>query len=191
MRGIPLALLDVPDAAALLQFLAPFLAIVATVWLLRRFSRWLDRLFPAWEWEKQLGWLNLGAQRRADQILGLLRGLGQLILLAAAAVMPWGAVGLRPASWDGPDAVADAVTRLTVLLSALGLWLVYLGCDLLPRMRRDYERESLRRYRIELEQDAGEGLEGDPLRHGGASKPWGATGPLLPAGGSRSLRPRR
>ncbi len=71
MHGSPffvMAEMAIPDAGQCIDWAAPFLVLAAAVCVLRRMDLIIDHLFPHWDWEKRLGWLNITAHRRAEQI---------------------------------------------------------------------------------------------------------------------------
>ena len=53
-----LAAIAVPSAWQCLAVAGPFLAIGAVWWLINRTDQILNHLFPDWEWERKLGWLE-------------------------------------------------------------------------------------------------------------------------------------
>jgi len=149
----------IPDAQQCLRVAAPFLAVAGLVALWRNLDEILNRLFPHWEFEKKLGWLNFKAQKRADTFL---RGLGYFIyaLLAAGLLgILWAAQGLAAIrQWDDVQVLGDILLRVPVLLVSLGFWLFYLFGHLIPRMCGQYEEEELEKFReeqreLEREQD--------------------------------------
>jgi hypothetical protein len=153
MHGVPvsfLAAIAIPDAGQCSRFMAPILAIAAVAFVIRRMDFIIDRLFPHWEWERKLGWLNLRAQHRADAFL---RGLGYFIyaILGVALLgIVWVAQGLPPVQqWDDPMILSQLLLRIPVLLASLGFWLLYLGFELIPKLRGQYEEEELQKYREE------------------------------------------
>jgi hypothetical protein len=149
--SLPLAIIAVPTAAQFLWMAAPFAALVALRWFLGRLDHLIHRLFPTLEWERQLGWLNIRAERRAARVLRWLGYAVYALLAAALYGMAWGAVGFRAAPlWDGPDAMASVLGRLPVFFACLGLLVFYLAGSLLPRLRREYEQEELERFRAEF-----------------------------------------
>jgi hypothetical protein len=52
--------------------------------------------------------------------------------------------------WSDPAVMSHLLTRLPVLFTSLGIWVFYLGAELLPKLHREYEREELERFRAEL-----------------------------------------
>lgn len=128
----------------------PFLGVAALACLVRRMDQIIDRLFPHWEWEKRLGWLNIRAQRRADLVLRWIGYFIYAVLAVALLGIVWGAEALATLDrWDDPSVMADLALRVPVLLACLGLWLVYFGCELIPKLRDQSEREGLRKFRAE------------------------------------------
>jgi len=153
MHGAPfffVAEIGIPSAGQCLTFAAPFLAVAAVVWLLRRMDQIIDHLFPHWEWEKQLGWLNIRAERQANAFL---RWIGYFIYAALAMALYgiiWAAQVLSSLNgWSDPSALRDLLLCLPVLLVSVGFWLVYLGLSLIPKLREQYEKDELERFRVE------------------------------------------
>src|SRR5260221_1795792 len=134
MHGALLFLAEVaiPSAWQCLVFAAPLLVVAALWWLIERADQTVNHLFPEWEWEKRLGWLNLQAHRRADLVL---RWLGYVVY-AVLAVALYGIVWAAPVlgnlqQWDDPALMAKGAAQVSVLFICLGLWLGYLGLELI------------------------------------------------------------
>ncbi len=144
------AALGIPDAQHC--FIAAFPVVCALVawWLLKRIDSILAWLFPHWEWEKKLGWLNIRAERQADAFLRWVRYFVYALLALALYGIVWGAQAL---AWldqmDDPSILAEIVARVPVLLISLGFWLSYLGLVLIPKLRDEYEFDELQKYRAE------------------------------------------
>ena len=157
MPSLFLAEIFIPTAWECLLVASPFLVLGAMWLLVRLVEQLIARLFPHWEWEKRLGWLNIRVERRAATVL---RWMGYAVY-AALAVALYGIVWAAPAlgnllQWDNPALVAEGAGQVPVLLICLGVWLVYLGCELIPKLRNQYEREELEKFRAaqaELEQE--------------------------------------
>jgi hypothetical protein len=145
-----LAEIGIPDVWQCLGLAGPFLALFALRWVIRHTDEIIEKLFPHWEWERKLGWLNISAQRQAETVL---RWIGYCIyaLLAAALYgIVWSVSGVGNLKrLDDPGTAADAFLKLSVLLVCLGLWLVYLGCELIPKLREQAVREELAKAREE------------------------------------------
>ena len=141
--------IGIPTAAECAWILGPVLALLAARWVWSHLDGVVERLFPHWEFEKRMGWLNLRAQRRAESVFRVLTYLLQALLALALYGILWAAEGFGAMTPADPLTVADAFTRLPVLLASLGLWLVYLGWELIPKLRRAYEEEELERFRAE------------------------------------------
>jgi hypothetical protein len=133
---------------------APFLVVMASWWLVNRTDRIVQFIFPDLEWEHSLGWLNIRAARRARTALRWIGYFIYLLLACALLGITWSTEGLRES-----DGVVDASTigslllNMAVLMVCLGFWFVYLGCGLVPSLRRQREREQLaglRRFRAEM-----------------------------------------
>ena len=155
MHGAPpllLAAMAIPTAWQCLGFGAPFLVVAVLWWLIGSTDEILQHLFPHWEWERRLGWLNITAQKRAETFL---RGIGHLIhafLALALYGIVWSVQDL-PAldNWADPYAMGDLALHVPVLLVCIGVWLLYFGFWLLPTLRDRYEREELEKFRAEME----------------------------------------
>jgi hypothetical protein len=135
-------------------FLAPVLAITALWWLVNRTDRMMNYFFPDLEWEKNLGWLNISAERRANTALRWL-GYGIYLVLGGALYgIAWAAAGMQ--DWDrastDPAVVADLLVHVPVLMACLGAWVLYLGTWLIPKLRTEREEAQLRRFRVEMEE---------------------------------------
>jgi hypothetical protein len=153
MHGTPLpviAEIAIPDASHCFRLVAPFLAAGVLLFLGRNSDEIFNRLFPHWEWERKLGWLNFAAHRRADAVMRWLGYFVYAILVVALAGIVWAAKGLSAmGQWDNVQVFSDLLFRIPVLLVCLGFWFYYLGGYLLPRMRGQYEEEELEKYREE------------------------------------------
>ena len=149
----------IPSARQCLSLAAPFLAVAALWWLVRRMDQIIDYLFPHWQWERQLGWLDIRTERRADAVLRGMVYVVYAVLAAALYGIVWAASAM--ASLDhlrDPVVLRELIVRLSVMLVSLGFWLVYLGLSLIPKLRNQYEAEELEQFRreqkeIELERE--------------------------------------
>jgi hypothetical protein len=147
---LPEAVLFVPSAGQCLALLAPVAAWFLLRWIFRGIDQVIHRLFPSLAWERQLGWLNIRAERQAAIVLRWIGYLVQAALAAALYGIAWGAEGFRLLGrWSDPDALSEIDLRLPVFFCCLGLWLLYLGAELFPRLRREYEQEELTAFRAE------------------------------------------
>jgi len=136
----------------LFVFLAPLLAVVALWWLVNRTDRIIGYFFPDLEWEKSLGWLNIRAERRANAALRWF-GYGIYASLAVALYgIVWVAEGLQDVN-DWPDLlnVNDLSLRIAVLILCVGMWVLYLGSWLIPKLRAEREEAQLKRFRAQME----------------------------------------
>ena len=131
--------------------LLPVIAVGLALLLAYRIDRIIHRLFPDLEWEKNLGWLNIRAERRANTAL---RWLGYAIYLSLGGALygiAWAAVGLQGlADVTDPLAATDLALRLPVLLVGLGAWVLYFGSWLIPKIRAEREEAELKRFRIQM-----------------------------------------
>jgi hypothetical protein len=151
MAGGPfLAEIAIPTADECLLFLGPLAAMAFVWWLFHFVDQVIRRIFPGLEWERQLGWLNIRSERRAEAVLRWLGYLVYGVLAAALGGIVWGAVGLRQLdNWSDPMVTADLALRVPVLVLSFVPWLIYLAGALWPRLRREYEQEELEQYRAE------------------------------------------
>jgi hypothetical protein len=162
-----LAEIGIPTAGECLLFLAPILGVCFIWWLLHSVDLLISKLFPALEWQRQLGWLNLRSERRAEAVLRWLGYLLYAALAVALAAIVWAAVGLRQLdNWSDPMVTADLALRVPTLVLSVAFWIFYLALALAPRLRREYEREELDQYRAEQAE-----LENDPAPHPGSRVP--------------------
>ena len=150
MPSLPCAAIGVPAAGSCLRVLAPIAALFALRWLWLNIDGLLRRFFPRQEW--QLGWLNIRAERRASALLRWISYVVYAALVFALAGIVWGAAGLsRLQEWRDPQVLLRIENRLSAFLLCGAVWAIYLGGDLLPRLRRDYEEEELERFRAQGE----------------------------------------
>jgi len=153
-----LADLAIPNAGQCFRVAAPVLALIGAWWMIARMDQVIDKLFPSWEWEKRLGWLNIGVERRADTVLRWIGHAVHALLAAALYGILWGASFPSDLSrTNDPSSTAQGMSKLSTLLLCLGVWVLYLGWELIPKLRNEYEREELEKYRAELDD-----LEEDP-----------------------------
>lgn len=155
MHGTPfLADIAIPNLGECLVFAAPFVAVAVVWWLFDHVELIIHRLFPHQEWEKQLGWLNIRAERRVETTLRWI-GYGIHALLAVALYgILWGAQAFPALDhWNESPFIDNLALRFPVLLACLGFWLVYFGCVLLPKLRHQYEKEELEKFRVEMEEE--------------------------------------
>jgi len=149
-------------------FAAPFLAIAAVWWLIHQTERLVHHLFPHLEWEKSLGWLNIRAERRVEAAMRWIGYGVYAILIVALYGIVWAAQGLQALDnlWD-PWVMGDLALRVPVLFICLGVWFLYLGCGLIPKLRRQRERKEwaeLKRFREEAEEAEKERERHSPSR---------------------------
>jgi len=153
MHALPcplLAEIGIPNAWQCLRVAAPFLTVAAGWALIRRMDEILEHFFPQWEWEKEMGWLNIGLERRVERSLRGIAAAFYATLAAALVGIVWGAQGIALLDrMTEPGVLAEIALRLPVLFVSLAYWLLYLGCGLLPKLRRQYEEEGLEKFRAE------------------------------------------
>jgi len=146
-----LAELAIPNARQCLAVAAPILAVMAAWWVITRTDQIIAKLFPQWEWERRLGWLNIKAERQADVVMRWIGYIVYALLAGALYGIVWSSSFFADISrTDNPNIVADGMWKLSTLLLCLGVWVLYLGWELIPKLRHQYEREELEKYRAEL-----------------------------------------
>jgi hypothetical protein len=143
----------IPDPRLLIVHGGPVLAILALWWLVNRTDRIVNFLFPNLEWERSLGWLNIKAERRARTAV---RWLGYAFYLLLAALL-YAIVRIADAfppldTWSDPDVLGSLILEMTALFVCLGIWLLYLGGVLMPKLRSEREEAELRRFRAQMEE---------------------------------------
>jgi hypothetical protein len=157
--------LFVPSPAQCLAVAGPVASVLGFIWLVRHGEELIEAIFPHWEWERRLGWLNLRAHRRADAALRWMRHFVHAGLLLALV----GIISNAAAFGDGGEgdslSAGTSLIHLAVLAACLAVWIVYLATILAPRVREEYEREELERFRRENPEPAEE--EKDVRRTGG------------------------
>ena len=141
--------LAIPDARQCLLLAAPFLGLAAFYWLFWHSDRLIEWLFPHWEWERKLGWLNFRANRIAETVLRWIGHAVHALLCLALYGILWGSSAFDDIAQEAPNAVADGMGKLMTLLICLGIWSIYLGSELIPRLKNQYEREELEKFREE------------------------------------------
>jgi hypothetical protein len=147
---MPVLALFVPTATQCLTVAGPFLGVFALAWLVRHGDELVEEIFPHWRWERQLGWLNLRAYRRAESVLRWIRHFVHAGLLFALVGILWNASVLGNFDqWDDSTAVGYFFLHLSILLVCVAVWIVYLATVLAPKIRAEYEREELERFRRE------------------------------------------
>ena len=152
-----LAEIAIPSLNACLRVLGPVAAVAAFLWLMRNADELIRRHLPRLEWDRQLGWFNIRAEQRARRFLRGVAAIMYLLLAAALYGILWGAEGLQDlVHWRDPEVLLRVQNHLPVLVLGAGLWALYLGGELMPRLRREFEEEELERYRAEQA-----ALEGD------------------------------
>lgn len=148
-----LAEIVIPDAWQCFRVIAPLVAAVGLWCLIRNIDLIINRLFPHWEWESKLGWLNFRANQQAEKVLRWIGYFVYAVLAASLYGIVWGAEAV---SWlhqiDDPKVMAEVAFRLPVLLVCVGVWLVYLGLALIPRLRAEHEEHDLEKFRKETEE---------------------------------------
>ena len=145
-----LADLLIPTASQCVRVAWPLVLFGVALWFWRNGDTVIERLFPHWRWEKELGWLNIKGNRQAESIL---RGfthllhLGLLVALAAILFFSW--------TFGQPHDTDDKLILITLfvewfyMFACYGVWIYYLAVVLYPRIRDEFDAEELDRYRIE------------------------------------------
>jgi hypothetical protein len=144
----------IPSAGQCLAVAMPVASVCAVLWFLRHGDGLIAQLFPHWEWERKLGWLNAKANRRAEVILRGMRHLGHAFLL----LMLVGILGLswlagQPHDMDTVDGIFLYAVELVYIIVCLIPWIYYFVAMLGPRIAAEYEEEELMRYRAEHPED--------------------------------------
>jgi hypothetical protein len=132
-------------------FAAPVLVLVALGVIISRTDQIMHTVFPDLEWERNLGWLNIRAERRADRAMRWV-GYGIVVLLVdSLAGILWSAKGLpRLADWSDPWVMGELALRVPAGLFCLMIWVIYLGLGLLPRLRAEREIAAYKKFRAEM-----------------------------------------
>jgi hypothetical protein len=152
-----LASIGVPTAAQCLRGLGPIAGVFFLWWLVRNIDHVIRKLFPNLEWQMQLGWLNIRAERRATALFRWISYAIYAALVLALGGIVWGATLLTQLSDDAIANVPTIFSILPILLISFAIWIAYFAWSLFPKLRRDYEHEELERFRAEthppLEED--------------------------------------
>ena len=145
-----LAALLVPNASQCIAIGGPVLAIIGLVWFWHHGDAVIARLFPQLKWERELGWLNLRAHRRADRIMrGLTHVLHTLLLGALVGLLGFAWLLGQPHDTDSAIGLFSIPFEFIYLVFFLGIWIVYFVYLLAPRIRAEYEDQELKRWRAE------------------------------------------
>ena len=147
---MPVLALFAPSAAQCFTVAGPVAGIFGLVWLARHGQNLVEEIFPHWRWERQLGWLNLRAHRRAETVLPWIGYFVHAGLLCALAGIVWNAYLFGNFNqWDDSTAVGYLLLHVSTFVACLAIWIVYLTTILAPKIRHDYERAELERFRRE------------------------------------------
>ena len=142
--------LIIPTAGQCLAVAGPVASVGAVLWFLRHGDQLIARLFPHWEWERKLGWLNARATRRAETILRGVRHFGHACLLVALiGVLFFAWLAGRPHNMDTADGIFLLAAEWIYFGACLVPWIYYFAAILWPRIMAEYEEEELMRYREE------------------------------------------
>jgi hypothetical protein len=175
MPGPSFLLADIalPSLRDGLAFAAPVFTLAALAWLVFRTDRFMGAVFPDLEWERNLGWLNIRAERRAGRALRWVGYAVVVLLLDSLAGILWAAKGMpRLADWSDPWVMGELALRVPALVFCLLIWVLYLGLGLLPRLRAEREAAAYRKFRAEAKADDEElGLESPSRVHTPLPKP--------------------
>jgi len=146
-----LAELPVPDPGQMLVLAAPLIAVAAVWWLIRRTDQIVHYMFPYLEWEHDLGWLNIKAERRANMGMRLLRFGVFVMLFDALFGIMWGAKGLQQlGNWSDPYVIGGLALRVAALAFCLAIWVIYLGTYVVPRIRAEREAAEWKKAQTEM-----------------------------------------
>ena len=145
-----MAALLVPTAAQCLQVFGPLVLVFGIVWFWRNAEVFLAQLFPRWEWERTLGWLNLRANRRAERILRVFTHLlHTALLLVLIGILVLSRELGQPWDTDSYAGMFSLVAVWIYLITCYGFWVYYFAAVLAPRIREEFEAAELQRYRLE------------------------------------------
>jgi hypothetical protein len=163
----------IPTAGQCLAIVAPVASVCSIIWFARYGDRVIESVFPHWEWERKLGWLNFKANRRAAFML---RGVRHLVhaflLLALVGLLNFSYCLGQPQDLDTVPGFITFTFQGIDLIACLAPWIYYLFFVLAPRVTAEYEEEELMRYRAENPEDDSESASGPPPKH---ITVWGAT----------------
>ncbi len=173
------AAMGIPNAWLCLKVAAPYLVAYGLWWCISRMDQLLNKLFPHWEWEKRMGWLNIRLERQTDTILRWM-GYGLFAALAAALYgIVCGVQALQAISnWGEPEVFGEIAMRVLTLVICLGFWLVYLGGVLVPKLRNQYEADELEKFRAQQDAEGRDYIR--PSRRTSSMAKPGRQAPLLP-----------
>jgi hypothetical protein len=172
----------------------PLAAAAGAWWVISRADAIVAHCFPDAQWERSLGWLNLSAERRADRAMRWLGYALYVLLFDALVIMIWSANGLATllATWDDPYVFGTLLLHLGALMLCTLIWVLYLGCGLLPSIRDRREIASLRADRRRIDEEERERAAHEPAPtsrvYGGLPKPRKSTLPATPSDISNRLR---
>jgi hypothetical protein len=157
---------DFPSFSFAASIGVPFAVVALSVWAIWRADHIVHRLFPDAAWERNLGWLNIRAEKRAARALRWF-GYGIVILLVDSLFgIYWAATGLPEyADWANPAMLVDLIVRLAVLALCLTIWGIYFGFDLLPRLRAEREEAEHKRFLAEFDSDEKRSSPARPRRY--------------------------
>jgi hypothetical protein len=144
-----LASIGVPTAAQCLRVLGPVGGVFFLWWIARNTDHVIHRLFPTLEWQKQLGWLDLRAERRAAAVFRWISYSIYAALVLALGGIVWSADLLAQLSDDAAMNVPAIFSILPIMLLSTAIWAAYFAWGLFPKLRHDYERQELERFRAE------------------------------------------
>jgi hypothetical protein len=139
-----------PSWRDVIAYGVPVLVVAALMWLISRTDRIMHAVFPDLEWERNLGWLNIRAERRAERAMRWV-GYGVIVLLFDSLVgILWAAKGLpRLADWTDPWVMGELALRVPAGAFCLLIWVIYLGLYLWPRIRAEREAAAYKTFRAE------------------------------------------
>jgi hypothetical protein len=132
-------------------FATPVFVLAVLGWIVSRTDRIIETVMPDLEWERSLGWLNIRAERRASRAMRWVSYAVIVMLIDALVILFWCAKGLPDLStWSDPWVMGDLALRVPLMGLCLFIWVVYLGLGLLPRVRRDRETASFKKFRAQM-----------------------------------------
>ena len=145
-----LAEIGIPTAADFVRVLGPVAGLIGLSWIFRHSDAVIHRLFPHWEWERKLGWLNIRAERGASTFFRRASHVVHALLVVALfGIASQAKVLSQWPRWRQPEVFRELSNALPLELICLWLWAAYLLGYLIPKLKREFEEEELARFRAE------------------------------------------
>jgi hypothetical protein len=151
---------------------SPLIVLAVLWWLANRTDQIVHYIYPDLQWEHSLGWLNMRAERRADTAMRWCGYAIYFLLIDALYGIAWGAEGLQQIdNWSDPWVMGELALRVPTLCFCLGIWLLYLGLYLLPKLRAQREEAEFQKFRAEAEETERERNRYLPRAHSRVKSP--------------------